>query len=92
MTLWVRFDGGFGVLSGDAITVHGGDMFGVLDASSEDETRFPATGLLDDLGAGRSHEVVGVHEMLDLVGDELTAPHMQTGGVGLRFSCLADQR
>lgn len=28
MTLWVRFDGGFGVLTGETIAVHTGDMFG----------------------------------------------------------------
>ena len=28
MTLWVRFDGGFGVLNGDTIAVHDGTMFG----------------------------------------------------------------
>lgn len=35
MTLWVRFESGFGVLSGDAIAVHAGDMLGANAATGE---------------------------------------------------------
>ncbi len=35
MTLWVRFDGGFGVLSGETIAVHDGDMFGANTPTGE---------------------------------------------------------
>jgi 2-keto-4-pentenoate hydratase/2-oxohepta-3-ene-1,7-dioic acid hydratase in catechol pathway len=35
MSLWVRFEGGFGVLNADTIAVHDGDMFGVNAPTGE---------------------------------------------------------
>ncbi len=39
MTLWVRFDGGFGMLSNDTIAVHAGDMFGANAPTGEVRSR-----------------------------------------------------
>lgn len=35
MTLWVRFAGGFGVIAGDTVAVHDGDMFGANAPTGE---------------------------------------------------------
>ena len=71
---------------------HRGDMLGVLDAGGEDEAGLAVAGLIDDFGAGGAHENIIIHEVLDLIGDELAAADMQSGGIGLGLAGLADQR
>ena len=62
---------------------HALDMHGVLHTGGEDQDRVPVPRMLDDLGAGRTHQRVVVHQGLDLARDELTAPDVQPRGVGL---------
>lgn len=71
---------------------HPHDVLAVLDPRRKDQDRPAVTRLLDDLGAGGTHQGVLVHQVLDLASDILTAAHVQAAGVDPRLARLADQR
>ena len=58
-------------------------MQGVLYPGGEDQHRMPVQRVLGDLAAGRAHQPVIVHQILDLARHELAAPEVQPRRVGL---------